>query len=233
MQCSNVFLSGPAGSGKTTVAEQVAHGLEKALGCKIPFYFTGAVNSEYKLMGFVKPDGEVVRTAFREAFENGGVFLFDEIDGSSANAILAFNAALAGSLCDFPDGTVKKHANFYCIAAGNTFGQGATREYVGRNPLDAASLDRFAFIDFGYDEDLERHIAGNDNWTSYVQSVRAAVVLLKIRAVVTPRASITGAKLLAAGEEVQMVKMMVIFKGMDAEMIRKIEANVPSHLRVA
>ena len=41
------FLVGPAGSGKTTLCEQVA----KALGR--PFYMAARVTSEFKLVGFV------------------------------------------------------------------------------------------------------------------------------------------------------------------------------------
>ena len=87
--------------------------------------------------------GTIVSTEFRKAYENGGLFLFDEIDASMPGAILAFNAALANNFMDFPDKKVPRHKDFYCIAAANTFGSGADRQYVGRNQLDAASLDRF------------------------------------------------------------------------------------------
>jgi cobaltochelatase CobS len=85
------------------------------------------------------------------------------------------------------------------IAAGNTFGRGASREYVGRQQLDAATLDRFTVFEVDYDEALELAIAGNDDWTRYVQKVRKAVEREKVRAIVSPRASISGAKLLAVG----------------------------------
>ena len=132
------MMVGPAGSGKTTAAHEAA----KALG--IPFYFTGAIDSAYKLTGFIDAQGRTVRTAFREAFEHGGVFLFDEMDSSMPAALLAFNAALANGHADFPDGIIKRHPDFRAIAACNTFGGGANRQYVGRMQLDAASLDRFA-----------------------------------------------------------------------------------------
>ena len=214
----NVMMVGPAGSGKTTIAAQAS----EALG--LPFFFNGALNSEYKLTGFVDAQGRIVSTAFRKAYETGGVYLFDEIDASMPDALLAFNAALSNGHADFPDGSVSRHEKFHCIAAANTFGRGADRVYVGRNQLDGASLDRFCVINVDYDEDLERALASNDNWTSYVQKVRKAVFDLKIRHVVSPRASIAGANMLAAGLERVFVEEAALFKGMDRDTLGKIKA---------
>src|SRR5580658_3509827 len=85
----NIWITGPAGSGKTKAAEQVS----EALG--LNFYFCGAIAEPYSLLGYMDASGKLVRTAFREAYEHGGIFLLDEVDGSSANALLSFNAALA------------------------------------------------------------------------------------------------------------------------------------------
>lgn len=205
----NVYICGPAGSGKTTAAKNCAEALN------VPFYFTGAIASEYKLTGFIDAQGKIVSTDFRKAYENGGLFLFDEIDASFPQAVLAFNAALANDYMDFPDKRVKKHENFYCIAAANTIGMGADRQYVGRNQLDAASLDRFVFLDWQYDENLEQELAGNKTWTYKVQKIRKIVNEKKIRFVVSPRASIKGAQLLAAGFNESEVEEMVLWKGMD------------------
>ena len=61
---NNIFLVGSAGSGKTTSARNIA----KALNIK--FYFTGAINSEYKLTGFIDAQGRIVNTEFRKAYEH-------------------------------------------------------------------------------------------------------------------------------------------------------------------
>ena len=208
-----VMLVGPAGSGKTTLCEQVAEALE------MRFYFTGAVASEYKLSGFVDAQGRIVSTAFREAYKNGGLFLFDEVDASMPQAIMAFNAALANGNCDFPGDIepTKRHENFRVVAAANTYGRGADRQYVGRNQLDAASLDRFAVIEMDYDEDLEKALAGDSQWTKRVQRIRKVIEKQQVRHIVSPRASIMGAKLIAAGFTVDEALNATVWKGLDKD----------------
>ena len=151
----NVWLKGPAGSGKTTAAQIAA----KAVG--LPFYFTGAIDSAYALTGFVDAQGRVVTTQFRKAYTEGGVFLFDEIDSSLPNALLAFNAMLANGWADFPgsDGPVQANKDFIALAGANTIGAGATAEYSGRFKQDGALTDRFAMLLWDYDNDLEHEIA--------------------------------------------------------------------------
>jgi MoxR-like ATPase len=223
----NVYLVGPAGAGKTYAAIKCA----EALG--VEFYFTGAVASEFKLTGFIDAQGRIVSTEFRKAFEKGGLFLFDEIDASYPQAVLAFNAALSNDYMDFPDKRIKRHEKFYCIAAANTYGQGADRQYVGRNQLDAASLDRFAFLDWKYDENLERVLAKNQEWSDYVQKIRHYIERQKIRHVVSPRASINGAKLLTAGISRETVEQTILWKGLDEATKTKIVENcTPKKMKI-
>lgn len=216
----NLYLVGSAGSGKTTAAKNIATALD------IPFYFTGAIASEFKLTGFINAQGTIVSTEFRKAYETGGLFLFDEIDASYPQAILAFNAALANDFMDFPDKKVERHKDFYCIAAANTYGSGADREYIGRNQLDAASLDRFVFFDWNIDEDLERELANNETWVNYVQKVRKAAKKLGIRFVISPRASFYGATLLEAGIDRKEVEKNVLWKGLDQATVQQVKNNL-------
>jgi cobaltochelatase CobS len=214
----DVALVGPAGSGKTYLCQQVAKALNR------DFEISGAVSQEYKLVGHVKPDGDAVITNFRRAFLEGKIMILDEYDACNPNAVLTINAALSSRVMDFPDGTFKAHENFCAIACMNTFGRGADRKYVGRNRLDAATLDRFDFIEMNYDESLERDISPDPEWTRYVQKIRHKVEKLGEDYVISPRASIRGGELLKAGADRESVINKVLRKGIPAETWKKIEA---------
>jgi hypothetical protein len=213
-----ILLVGPAGSGKTTLAEQIANALS------LPFYGCGKTSDEVKITGYMDGGGTYRTTSFRKAYEFGGVFLFDEMDGWSADALIAVNAPLAGRWGDFPDGMVKRHPDFIALGAANTFGRGADRQYVGREQLDAATLDRFAIIEVDYDEDLELAISCNAEWTKYVQKVRKAVMAEKVRHVVSPRASIAGGVMLAAGKGRTAVEEAYLWKGIEEPVRNRVKA---------
>jgi hypothetical protein len=205
------MLVGPAGCGKTTIGEHVA------LALSLPFKITNTINDTHELIGFVDGLGKYHGTPFRSAFEYGGVWIADEIDAWDASALLAANSALANGYCTFPDREepVMRHPNFRMIATANTFGTGADRVYVGRNELDAASLDRFATINVDYDTSLERMFAGNHTrWLDRVWSVRKSVNDKKIRHVVSSRAISMGAAALSIGIEWKDVEEIYLFKGM-------------------
>ena len=208
---TNVWLAGPSGSGKTTAAMAAAKALD------LSFRYTGAVSDPFALLGFKDATGQYRQTPFRESWEHGGVFLWDEVDASDPNALLAFNACLANGHAAFPDGIIERHKDCILVAAANTYGHGATHEYVGRMKLDAAFLKRFAFISWDYDEKLELATAPNPTWTKRVQQVRKRVREKGLRVLVTPRESYIGAQLLAAGISQSDVEDMTIRSGMTAD----------------
>ena len=214
------MLVGPAGGGKTTCCEKVA----EILNLKFYPMSVGPQTTKSDLLGFIDAAGNYHTTPLREAFENGGLLLLDEVDAANAGVLTIINALLANGYCSFPDGVIQRNENFRCICACNTYGRGADRQYVGRNQLDAATLDRFAVVDFDYDDNLERMIAGNDAWVDKVQQYRKRAFDLKMRVVISPRASIFGAKLLASGMKEKMVEELVVWKGVSAEIRSKITA---------
>lgn len=223
----HVWLVGPSGSGKSHVARQAAEGLGRR------FYSTGAISTKHELIGYVKPsDGVAVRTPLRDAFELGGVFSWDDVDASNAAALVAFNEITSNDSFAFPDGMVQRHPDFVAIASSNTWGTGATSDYVGRTRIDEATRKRFAFFLMDYDESLERDLAGNDSWTDEVQAVRRAVRELGLKVLITPRQTFQGAKLLAAGLSWSDVQDATVYAGLDAPTAKQIRDKVGAQGRL-
>lgn len=180
-----VFLTGAAGSGKNVLCQQVA----KALG--LNFYFSNAVTQEYKITGFTDAMGVFHESQFYKAFKYGGLFMLDEMDASIPEVLVILNAAIANRYFDFPApiGYVEAHPDFRVVAAGNTFGLGANYEYVGRNQLDMASLDRFAVVKVSYDRNIELNVAqGNVELVDFADDLRKAAEKAGIRFIISYRA---------------------------------------------
>jgi hypothetical protein len=190
----SIWIAGPAGSGKTHGAHMVA----KALN--LPWHYNGALSMPHELLGFIDAGGTYHRTPFREAYEHGGVYLFDEVDASDNSALLALNAALANGTATFPDCQITRHPDCIVIATANTWGLGATADYVGRSKIDAAFLSRFPVrIHWDYDSALEVAISGNESFARRVIAARERARTHGIKVIIDPRASQAGAALIAAG----------------------------------
>ena len=235
----NVLLVGPAGTGKTTAARKAA----EALGLGFSCLSVGPQTSKSDLLGFIDAGGTYRESLFVQAYRDGGVFLLDEIDAGNAGVLTVLNAALAGDVMATPAGMVARSPRFLTVAGANTYGQGASRQYVGRNQLDAATLDRFAVLDWPIDEGLEASLIGlpapapvldiakggrwnPTSWLARVRLVRAACEKQQVRAVISPRATVAGAALLAAGVGIHWVDEMVLWRGMPADARTRIEQEI-------
>jgi MoxR-like ATPase len=164
----NVMLVGPAGCGKTYLAEQVATALGKTFGS-----ISGSSGvSESQLTGRLLPTGEGGRfeytpSVFVKEYESGGAFLFDEIDAFDPNVLLVANQALANggfhvesrAAAGLPT-YVRRGEGSVLIGSANTYGTGADMLYVGRNGLDAASADRWYMVAMTYDPVFEASLIG-------------------------------------------------------------------------
>lgn len=209
-----VYLAGPAGSGKNYTLEQISWELG------LEFYFTNSVQQEYKLTGFIDAGGVYHETEFYKAFKNGGIFFLDEMDASIPEVLVLLNAAIANRYFEFPNGKIKAHKNFRVVAAGNTVGSGADEMYTGRLVLDQATLDRFAIIDFGYDRNIEMHIAkGNKELVDFVEAIRTEANTNGIRATFSYRCIGMVTKLERTGLELKNILAIAVFKGMEKDTI--------------
>lgn len=227
---NHVFMVGKAGSGKTSIAEMAS----EALG--IPFSSKSCTSqtTESSLVGFMNATG-YVSTEFRKAFEFGHVFNLDEIDHANPNVLGVLNSALANKQMAFPDGMVSRHDNFIVVASGNTFGTGATAQYVGANPIDAATKDRFAVMEIHYDEAIEDAMVASvgleksvaSTWLNTVRKCRVNVDHHGLKIVVSPRASMIGAKMLKSGAFTNMeVLEQAVLKGTKPDQTAKVLEGV-------
>lgn len=217
-----VYLYGPAGSGKNYTLQMIADQLH------LDFYFTNAVQEIYNLTGFIDANGKFHETEFYKAFSMGGMFFLDEMDASIPDVLVKLNAAIANRYFDFPNGKITAHKDFRVVAAGNTVGSGANELYTGRQVIDAASLDRFVAIPFGYDVAIEMALANNNtDLVHFIHNMREIAEQNGIRATFSYRAIISTVKLEKTGMDLSKILDIAIFKGLDKSTINTMTKSAP------
>ena len=176
----NILLSGPSGSGKTFLAGKLAEKLNRQFASQS----CSAGMSESQLAGWLLPTGDngkfaYVPSAFVNVYENGGVFLMDEMDAADENTLIFINSALANGVFYLPqrfeNPEIKRHEDFVMVGACNTFGLGESDIYSGRTQLDGATLDRFraGVLVVDYNPEVERKLIDPDvlEWGLRIRSV--------------------------------------------------------------
>ncbi len=190
----NILLVGPAGCGKTTMAEMVA----KALGLPFAAIVCTSGMSESHLLGkelqnLSDGSSNYRTTEFVRCYEEGGVFLLDELDAADPNVLLCINSALSNGYINLPGRSDKpravKHEDFVCIASANTFGKGANRTYAGRNQLDESTIDRFRMgqVECDYDLDIEATLCPDRDLQTACWSIRNKIASNGLRRIMSTR----------------------------------------------
>jgi len=173
-----MFLNGPKGCGKTTMARKLA----EYLG--LPFYHMALSYDMTKtsLFTWYPPSGgDPVDSPLMKGAKVGGVCLIDEVDNGNENSLVGINGIDNGEIYNPTTGeNVKLHPDFIPICCANTVGTGADMVYTGRNRLDGAFLDRFWHIRIDYDKKLEKKLCPDDKIRHHLNGVRSK--LLKIKA---------------------------------------------------
>jgi cobaltochelatase CobS len=228
----HVLMVGPAGTGKSKLASQVA----EALSLAFREISLSPAMSPTALLGYMTADGTYVSTAFRQVYEHGGVFHFDEMDNSHPSILAVINAALANGHCEFPDARITKHQDAYIVASANTYGRGPDRVYVGRQALDGSTLDRFVVVPVDYDAGLESDLCnatgldGNKvaHVLRYVRQIRANAESGKMALIFSIRGSVNLCSLLQAGIAPDDAIEYTIRKGISDGDWSKVTSGVPS-----
>lgn len=225
----NVWLWGPAGTGKSTAAKQIAD----ALGLRYGYISLTPQTSDVKLTGFLDVNGIYRGTQLRDCYENGGVMVIEEVGNASGNVLTTLNVPLDNGHMAFPDRLVERHPDFIMIVCDNTCGRGATAQYNDRRKIDDSFRDRFKFMYWAIDEKLEREIALSINpsgkpWVDWVQSVRPYLAKHYPALLCSPRTTyglVEDAKsnLFSAEEIVESN----LFRGFDPEASTKVVRQFP------
>jgi MoxR-like ATPase len=151
------FLIGPTQAGKGFLTKNISENRKVQYG-SVPL---SAGTSISWLFGRNMPKG-FVGTDFIRCYEEGGVFLLDEMDAADANLLIGINDALSNDELSNPviDARIDKHEHFIPVAAANTMGLGADADYTGRERLDMATLERWRMgrVEVKYDRALQELI---------------------------------------------------------------------------
>lgn len=188
-----ILLVGPAGCGKTYLCEK----LGEALSLDTSDQSCSEGMSESVFNGYLLPTGERGKfehhtSPFMDRYEKGGVMLLDEMDAGDPNLFTYINKAVANSSYTVPQRytkpVIKKHKDFVLVAAANTFGAGADAMYVGRNQLDAATLDRFKVgtIYMDYSREVEQSLAPAE-LCEWAWAIRDKIRASKLRRIMSTR----------------------------------------------
>jgi cobaltochelatase CobS len=234
----NLYLVGPAGTGKSTLGADLARALRtETFPDGLPFAEVSCSGGleEWQLLGRSLPDLTTGKSIYHESqfvhlYENGGVFLVDEIDAADANVLVVLNSALANGHMAIPSRTespvAHRHPDFYLLAAANTFGNGANMKYQGRNALDGATLDRFvgAIIPVDYDRELEAKLVPEETIRAQVWAMRDRVEQLNLRRIVGTRALIAVAKHVRSGKTLKQAVSRITV-GWTSDEVSKVCAN--------
>jgi len=209
-----VALTGPSGNGKTTSAKALLEQNDwqvieadctadttaaDLIGRKTLTADSGQTTVTYE-------DGPVAR-AF--ASDRKTAILLNEWDAIDPRAAMAFQSAFepaqnGSRRITLPETgrQIESRANVIFVLTMNTLGNGASRQFQGRNALDGANRDRVEIITTAYEHDAERLTAHGytketaDYLADWAKEIRAKIDSQNLRCFVSLRRLITAADLI-------------------------------------
>lgn len=190
----NVYLVGGAGTGKTTLAQNVS----AALGREYMTINCSQWTAPTEIIGGQTLDG-YQEGKLIEAWKNGYILILDELPKIDPNTAGLFNDALAKS--KIPNSLIfnsrkekfAKHPNFAVIATGNIWPNTESLAYGANNKQDLSLLDRFAGSVYSIEKntELEIHVVGSHRLWNWCSELRRLIEELKYEAQISLRFMMT------------------------------------------
>lgn len=146
------YLWGHAGTGKTTIYEQIAARSRRPM---LRVQHTANMEEEHVIGGWRLRDG---RTVFElgplaMAMKFGWLYMADEYDFGRPEVLSLYQPVLEGKAlvikeADMENRVIRPHPGFRFVATGNTNGQGdETGLYQGTTMQNAANYERFGIVE--------------------------------------------------------------------------------------
>lgn len=145
----------------------------------------GIGTSSTEFLGYKYPNRESTR--FAEYYSKPSIILLDEFTALDPSVAQICNAALANDEIETTTGTVYRDPNCIIVATSNTYGGGASRQYVANNQLDASTIDRFVggIIEVDYSEQYESQY--DYEVVEYVHNLRDIIKEYDLRRIASTR----------------------------------------------
>lgn len=181
-----------------------------------PYHIVG--RNSFRIEG-KKGEEVFVPGKLTNAFMNGWGFIGNEFDALNPRAALVFQSPFQDAGVDgderyitIPETNERIYPRGACpiILTMNTFGTGATRMYVGRNAIDAATLDRVTFIYTGYEREAERLLKrgfGKKDVTKlmkWAEKIRSHIDANGLRVTLSPRTLLRMSQRMNDGQSLEL-----------------------------
>lgn len=245
----NLLVSGPTGSGKSSLIEQFANRMGIAV-YRVPCHGRSEF-SDFTGQLVIKQDGstEFVHGALPLAMKTGGIILFDEMNFLPPSVSGALNTVLDGGPLLLPETgeVIEPHANFRVAATGNAVDQGDdVALYRGTQRMNLAMLQRFLMAKVGYLSAMEEAVVLNkvaprlppeliQSLVKTADDVRAAFMKGDIETVLSTRTMVKMSRILEARlplvlkntmEETKFALRFTLLDGVKVEDAKAIEGTL-------
>lgn len=211
----NIWMVGPAGCGKSTIARLVAEKRELPYLC----VSCGIGTSSTEFVGYKYPNRE--STKFAEYYGKPSIILIDEITALDPSVGQILNASLANDEIETTTGLVTRDPNCIIIATSNTFGTGGDRMYVANNQLDASTLDRFVggILKVDYSEKYESQY--DIETVAFANLLRNAITASSMRRIISTRFIQSASHLKKAGVKDWKESMLINWSSRELTLLQE------------